>query len=626
MAEVSSLSSSARTNVTNAKFEVEKFDEIFCHEGDIGKEIVGDTGRKIYEESLENRLYMKKILYRFTYTHGMSMNDHVNSFNKILADLLNLDERFEDKDKALLLLNSLPDEYDHLTTTLLYGKDNVTFDAVCHALYNSETKKKDRKDHRNTVTEVLTVRGRSQKHKPGKRNKSKGRRAKYECAFCHEKGHWKKNCPKLQKGKATSDACVAEHDEESDFSLFGITLICHSDEWILDSGCTYHMCLKNGWFSNFKELDGGVIFMGNDNACKTMGISTIQLKNHDDSIQVLTDVRYVPSLKKNLISLGVLESKGLTITLRDGLLKVVAGALTTSRKVKRLRSDNGGEYKNDPFLQICQDEGIVRHFTVRDTPQQNGVAKRMNQTILEKVRDVTFDESTMLKQKDSQEDDKTNSTLQQVEFEKVKADPAGVNEMDNDSSSIENDEEVLTQEPSQQQDSIAYRRPHDDVPSTYREAVTSKSKDEIKKLKTQLNQEFEIKDLGEAKKILCMEICRDRARGKVSLSQKQYLKKKTLDVGLLFERDDTLGQGMIGYVDYDYTGDLDKLWSTTGYVFTFAGGPISRKSTLQSTVALSTTEAEYMAITGAVKEAIWLQGLLENLGLAQEHINVYCDS
>ena len=39
------------------------------------------------------------------------------------------------------------------------------------------------------------------------------------------------------------------------------------------------------------------------------------------------------------------------------------------RKVKRLCSDNGGEYKNDLFLQICQDEGIVRHFTVRDTPQ-----------------------------------------------------------------------------------------------------------------------------------------------------------------------------------------------------------------------------------------------------------------
>ncbi|RWR77058.1 Retrovirus-related Pol polyprotein from transposon TNT 1-94 [Cinnamomum micranthum f. kanehirae] len=58
----------------------------------------------------------------------------------------------------------------------------------------------------------------------------------------------------------------------------------------------------------------------------------------------------------------------------------------TGRKIKKLRSDNGREYKSDPFLQVCQDEGIVRHFTVSETPQQNGVVERINRTILEKFR------------------------------------------------------------------------------------------------------------------------------------------------------------------------------------------------------------------------------------------------
>ena len=58
---------------------------------------------------------------------------------------------------------------------------------------------------------------------------------------------------------------------------------------------------------------------------------------------------------------------------------------STGRKVKVLRSDNGGEYKSDPFLQLCLDEDIERHFTVRETPQQNGVAEMMNRTLLEKV-------------------------------------------------------------------------------------------------------------------------------------------------------------------------------------------------------------------------------------------------
>ena len=58
----------------------------------------------------------------------------------------------------------------------------------------------------------------------------------------------------------------------------------------------------------------------------------------------------------------------------------------TGRKIKVLRSDNGIEYRNDQFSIFCKKEGISRHFTVRDTPQQNGEAERMNQTLLEKVR------------------------------------------------------------------------------------------------------------------------------------------------------------------------------------------------------------------------------------------------
>jgi len=50
---------------------------------------------------------------------------------------------------------------------------------------------------------------------------------------------------------------------------------------------------------------------------------------------------------------------------------------STGRKIKVLRSDNGGEYKSDPFLNICRDEDIGRHFTVRKIPQQNGATKRM---------------------------------------------------------------------------------------------------------------------------------------------------------------------------------------------------------------------------------------------------------
>ncbi|BBG93135.1 hypothetical protein Prudu_001055 [Prunus dulcis] len=58
-----------------------------------------------------------------------------------------------------------------------------------------------------------------------------------------------------------------------------------------------------------------------------------------------------------------------------------------------LKSDNGDECRSDHFLKVCQDEGIVRHFTVRETPQHNGVAKPMNCTLLEKVQCMLFNAS-----------------------------------------------------------------------------------------------------------------------------------------------------------------------------------------------------------------------------------------
>ena len=56
------------------------------------------------------------------------------------------------------------------------------------------------------------------------------------------------------------------------------------------------------------------------------------------------------------------------------------------RKIKVLDSDNGGECTDDPFQQLCHDEDIEGHFTMRETPQQNSVAEIMNMTLLEKVR------------------------------------------------------------------------------------------------------------------------------------------------------------------------------------------------------------------------------------------------
>ena len=81
-----------------------------------------------------------------------------------------------------------------------------------------------------------------------------------------------------------------------------------------------------------------------------------------------------------------------------------------------------------------------------------------------------------------------------------------------------------------------------------------------------------------------------------------------------------------GYTDSDMAGDLDGRKSTSGFIYTFAGGAVSWQSRLQRCIALSTTEAEYIAIAEAGKEMLWLKRFLQELGIKQTDYKIHSDS
>ena len=245
--------------------------------------------------------------------------------------------------------------------------------------------------------------------------------------------------------------------------------------------------------------------------------------------------------------------------------------------------------------------------------------------------------------------------------------------------------------------------------------IASKSKSEVTSLKKILSSEFEMKDLGDAKKILGMEITRDREKGSLTVSQKEYTMKflgnfnkekaksvstplgahfrlssatekeikeegeymrnisyqsavgslmysmfgtrpdlayaigmvcrfmsnpikihwqavkwilryvrGTAKMKLSFRKE---GQFIVrGYCDADYGADLDKRRSITGMVFTVGGNVVSWRSSLQKYIALSTTEAEWIALGEASKEAMWLRGFINEMGFEQDRVEVFCDS
>lgn len=92
----------------------------------------------------------------------------------------------------------------------------------------------------------------------------------------------------------------------------------------------------------------------------------------------------------------------------------------------------------------------------------------------------------------------------------------------------------------------------------------------------------------------------------------RYL-RGTSDLALLYQRGED--NYLSGFTDADWAGDLHDRKSSTGFAFLLGSTPVTWNSKKQPTVALSSTEAEYMALTESTKEAIWLRRLLGKLQL-----------
>ena len=97
----------------------------------------------------------------------------------------------------------------------------------------------------------------------------------------------------------------------------------------------------------------------------------------------------------------------------------------------------------------------------------------------------------------------------------------------------------------------------------------------------------------------------------------------TKELGITFGDKDS---GLQGFCDSDYAGDIDTGRSTTGYVFLQNGGAVSWSSRMQTTVAASTVEAEYMAAGSAVKEGLWLRNLMMDFGIQLDCVNIKGDN
>ena len=84
----------------------------------------------------------------------------------------------------------------------------------------------------------------------------------------------------------------------------------------------------------FEELDGGLMSMEDDHACWLVGKEPVRIRMYNGTLRELKEVRYIPTIMQNVISVGVLEAEGLRGTLGEGVLKTSSSSLVILKDIR----------------------------------------------------------------------------------------------------------------------------------------------------------------------------------------------------------------------------------------------------------------------------------------------------
>ncbi|KAG8496964.1 hypothetical protein CXB51_008194 [Gossypium anomalum] len=237
-------------------------------------------------KTLTSKLHMKQRLYAHRLEEGASVHEHLTVFKEILSNL----EAMEVHRESL----TVDEVYDSLTS----------YDKMKHLVVKPDSQGeglivRGRQD-RNTDDD----RGRTQErnHRGKSKGRSKSSNRGKTCNFCKKKGHIKSECYKLQnkiKGEAANqkgkqpensgEADVVEDYSDGELLVASVNDSKVSEEWILDSGCTFHMSPNRDWFTTYETVSEGVVLMGNNASCKIAGVGKIKVKMFDGVVRTLSD-------------------------------------------------------------------------------------------------------------------------------------------------------------------------------------------------------------------------------------------------------------------------------------------------------------------------------------------------
>ncbi|RVW85618.1 Retrovirus-related Pol polyprotein from transposon TNT 1-94 [Vitis vinifera] len=351
--------------------------------------------------------------------------------HEIHAEGMMLSETFQ----VAAIIEKLPPVWKDFKNYLKHKRKEMSIEDLIIRLRIEEDNRRSEKKGAHTLNEAkanFMEHGQSSKAKTNN-NKGKGsklgpkggisKKPKFQgkCFNCGKQGHKSVDC-RLPKKNKPKEANVID-DITKNVSNIDLTVVVsevnlvgsNPKEWWIDTGATRHVCSDKKMFSTFEPIKNGEkVFMGNSATSEIKGQGKVILKRTSGKELTLTNVLYVPEIRKNLVSGSLLNNHGFRLVFESNKVVLSKSGMYVgkgkdeaiekfvlyktevenqlNKKIKVLRSDRGGEYES-PFVDICAQHGIIHETTAPYSPQSNGVAERKNRTLKEMMNAMLISSS-----------------------------------------------------------------------------------------------------------------------------------------------------------------------------------------------------------------------------------------
>jgi hypothetical protein len=254
-----------------------------------------------------------KTLILLKMKNGEDMRDHIRNFFDVVDKLEEMELCIINDLLAILLLYSIPDEYETFRIAIETQEKLPQLEALkIKLLEEYEARKRNSKENVSDAMFINKNPGRSSQ--PKKSEDSKTERFKFACHTCGKIGHMAKDCrsklfkPKNPKTKPTESTRKAE--------VVMKLHVEHDKRWCLDSGASSHMCSEKAKFQEMKTLKVQTLNLANSCSTKIVGSGTVQLSVEENLTVRLDETLYVPDLRSNLLSVAKMTEHGFEVIFR----------------------------------------------------------------------------------------------------------------------------------------------------------------------------------------------------------------------------------------------------------------------------------------------------------------------